>query len=83
MERDCLAAHGTSSVLKEKFFDASDAYTVNINRDTGLPAIGHPDNGTLRDDQKDVKKVRIPYCMKLLHQELDSMGVALRFELGG
>ena len=82
MERDVLIAHGMSNFLKEKFYDASDQYTVNINRKTGMFAIGNPDNGTLRDDQKDVKKVRMPYCMKLLVQELSSMGVQARFVLG-
>ena len=82
MERDVLIAHGMSNFLKEKFYDASDQYTVNINRKTGMFAIGNPDNLTLRDDQKDVKKVRMPYCMKLLAHELISMGICPRFVLG-
>ena len=66
MERDVQIAHGNTRFLKQKFYDDSDHYTVNIDRDTGLLAIGDPDNLTLRDSQRDVKKANIPYALKLL-----------------
>lgn len=82
MERDCLIAHGAASLLKEKFYDSSDAFTCNVNRDTGLFAIGDPNNLTLRDDMTNVKQIRCPYSFKLLHQELNSIGIAPRLVLG-
>lgn len=82
MERDCLIAHGASAFMKEKFVDTSDLFTVNINRKTGLMAMGEPKNLTLRDDQQDVKQVRMPYAMKLLTQELQAIGIATRYVLG-
>jgi DNA-directed RNA polymerase II subunit RPB2 len=81
MERDVLIAHGMSNFLKEKFYDTSDAYAVNVDRDTGLLAIGHPGNNTLREDQKNVKSARIPYCLKLLIHELNSIGISARLGL--
>ncbi|CAL5225065.1 g7843 [Coccomyxa viridis] len=82
MERDVQIAHGNTRFLKQKFYDDSDHYIVNINRDTGLLAIGDPDNLTLRDSQRDVKKAALPYSAKLLTQELASMGIGVRYELG-
>ena len=74
MERDCLIAHGAAAFMKEKFVDTSDLFTVNINRKTGLMAVGDPNNLTLRDDQIDCKQVRTSYAMKLLTQELMAIG---------
>lgn len=65
MERDVQIAHGNTRFLKQKFYDDSDHYIVNIDRDTGLLAIGDPDNLTLRDSQRDVKKAAMPFSMKL------------------
>ncbi len=81
MERDCLIAHGAASLLKEKFYDSSDAFTCYVNRDTGMLAIGDPENLTLRDDMTNVKKIRCPYSFKLLHQELNSIGIQPRLVL--
>ena len=81
MERDCLIAHGAATLLKEKFYDSSDGFTCNVNRQTGQLAIGDPDNLTLREDQTDVKKIRCPYSYKLLQQELNSIGISPRLVL--
>ena len=67
MERDVQIAHGNTRFLKQKFYDDSDHYIVNIDRDTGLLAIGDPDNLTLRDSQRDVKKAAMPYSLKLYY----------------
>ena len=82
MERDCLIAHGAASWLKEKFIELSDGFIVNIDRATGLLAIGSPQNGTLRDSQVDVKQVALGFSMKLLTLELMSIGIAMRYVLG-
>lgn len=78
MERDAIIAHGLANFQREKYMNASDLFEVNVNRKTGLLAIGNPDTGTLRDDMTDIKKLHVPYSYKLLHQELMSMAVALR-----
>ena len=81
MERDAIIAHGAAAFLREKLCVTSDEFTVDVNRKTGLLAIGNPNNQTLRDDHQDVKQVRLPYAFKLLSQELQSIGIGARLIL--
>jgi DNA-directed RNA polymerase II subunit RPB2 len=81
MERDCLIAHGAAAFLKEKFVELSDGFFMHLNCDTGLFAIGDPGNNTVRDDMTDVKRIHMPYSMKLLTQELAAIAIAPRLVL--
>ncbi len=76
-----MIAHGVASFQREKYMNASDLFEVNVNRETGLLAIGNPDNNTLRDDNTDIKKLHVPYSFKLLSQELQAMSIAPRVVL--
>ena len=69
MERDSILAHGASEFLRESMMERSDKYEVNINRKTGLISKGQ----TVDDD-----KVKMPYAMKMLLQEIQSMSIAPR-----
>ena len=69
MERDSILAHGASEFLRESMMERSDKYEVNIDRKTGLISKGQ----TVDDD-----KVKMPYAMKMLLQEIQSMSIAPR-----
>ncbi len=69
MERDSILAHGLSDFLRESMMERSDKYEVNIDRKSGLISKGQ----TVDDD-----KVKMPYAMKMLLQEIQSMSIAPR-----
>jgi len=70
MERDAILSHGTSAFLKESMMERSDAFTVKIDKKSGLISYD--------DKKEDQINVRIPYCMKLLLQELQTLSLAPR-----
>ena len=82
MERDAIVAHGASAFLKERMLDVSDNFRVFVCRKCGLLCTGNPDKNLFRcnncKNSADITQVRIPYSMKLLMQELMTMGVAPR-----
>ena len=65
MERDSILSHGLSSFLQESMMKRSDDYRVQINETTGL--IDYTEDET----QKCI--VQMPYAMKMMLQELQSM----------
>ena len=70
MERDSILAHGTAGFLRESMMERSDKYEVNINDKTGLISNG--------EENEDVVNVQMPYAMKMLLQELQTMSIAPR-----
>jgi len=82
MERDACVAHGVSAFLKERMLDVSDNYRVFACRRCGMMAVANPEKNKFRctncKNSADITQVRIPYSMKLLMQELMTMGVAPR-----
>ena len=82
MERDAIVAHGASAFLKERMLDVSDNFRVFICRQCGLICTANPDKNIFKctacKNNADITQVRIPYAMKLLIQELMTMGVAPR-----
>lgn len=82
MERDAIVAHGASAFLKERMLDVSDNFRVFICRQCGLICTANPDKNIFKctscKNNADITQIRIPYAMKLLIQELMTMGVAPR-----
>ena len=70
MERDSIISHGISNFLNESVMERSDAFKVQVDTNSGLISYD--------DDIQNKKMVNIPYCMKLLLQELQSLAIAPR-----
>jgi DNA-directed RNA polymerase beta subunit len=75
MERDSLIAHGGSAFIQETFFDMSDVYHVNVCNKCGC--IISTDKQCRVCKKDDITKTNIPYCTKLLFQELQALGVKI------
>jgi len=78
MERDALIAHGGSAFIQETFFDMSDVYQVNVCDHCGGMVSAARECRTCRTG--DIAKTNIPYCAKLLLQELQALGVSIKIK---
>ena len=85
MERDAIVAHGASCFLKERMLDVSDNYRVFICKKCGMFCVANPERNIYKcstcKNQIDIIQSRIPYSMKLLLQELMTMGIAPRMSV--
>ena len=70
MERDSLTAYGISSFLNETMMERSDKYSVQVDENSGL--IDYQNNNSIK------YQVHMPYAMKLLIQELQTMCIDTR-----
>ena len=70
MERDGIIAHGIASFLRESNMERSDKFNFQIDSTTGLIQYD--------DDYNNKVNVQVPYAMKLLMQELQTMSIAPR-----
>jgi len=82
MERDAMVSHGSSCFLKERLLDCSDNYSCFVCKQCGLLANVNRTKNLYNcpscKNSADITEIRIPYSMKLLLQELLTMGVAAR-----
>jgi len=82
MERDCMISHGASRFTKGRIYDASDKYVVYSCGSCGMFAKFNDEmkihHCSTCDNRTDFKKLEIPYCCKLLFQELITMNIAPR-----
>ncbi len=76
MERDAMIVHGTSRFLKERLYDKSDPYQVQVCGDCGMIASSQDECKVCESDN--IVTVVIPYAAKLLFQELMAMGIKLK-----
>ncbi len=83
MERDCMISHGAARFTKERLYDVSDKYQVNVCKKCGMIASYnnklHIHLCNTCGNRSDFSFVKIPYACKLMMQELTTMNVAPRF----
>ena len=75
MERDCMISHGASTFLKERLFDMSDPYTIDVCMDC-KQIIAENDRCHICKGYNICTK-NIPYAAKLLFQEIMALGIKL------
>jgi len=82
MERDCMISHGASKFTKERIYDVSDKYAVNVCKKCGMIAVyndkEHIHLCNVCENRTDFSNVKIPYSCKLLFQELITMNIVPR-----
>jgi len=86
MERDCFIAHGIPKFLKERMMDSSDLFKAYVSKKEEAMIVGNSEqhlykfNGqSIKDDE--IQQIQLPYAMKLLLQELESMGLDIRMHI--
>lgn len=84
MERDALISHGSSSLLRERMCDESDAFNLPICAPCGTIAITNHITGVytckLCGDKAKFGIIRIPYATKLLLHYLNASGIHMTFK---
>ena len=78
MERDCMITHGLSYFLKERLFDMSDPYEMDVCCECGTMVNHSGECMNCGEDQ--TKEIHIPYACKLLFQQLQAMGIRIRLK---
>jgi DNA-directed RNA polymerase beta subunit len=92
MERDVLCSHGMTKFTRERLFDVSDKYSVNVCKKCGMIACfndGDKNRAYTNNDfsihlcktcgnKTDFALVEMPYANKLLFQELQTINVVPR-----
>jgi len=79
MERDCLIGHGASMTMYERFMVASDKYISYICKKCGF--IGQKNWCQYCRCLDNLYEIEIPYCCKLLFQELLSMHILPKIKI--
>uniref|UniRef100_A0A6C0IUN4 DNA-directed RNA polymerase n=1 Tax=viral metagenome TaxID=1070528 RepID=A0A6C0IUN4_9ZZZZ len=79
---NCMVSHGASRFTRERMYDVSDKYSVNVCKKCGLIASyndqKHIHHCKTCDNRTDFSYVEIPYACKLLFQELTTINVVPR-----
>ena len=77
MERDCLVSQGSSAVLYDRLYLASDTYEMRICNNCHNPMNGKNYCNTCNTD--DISIIQLPFSCKLLFQELQAMGLKIKY----
>jgi len=73
-----MIAHGVTRFLKERLFEKSDPYTINVCDNCGNIATANNECKFCNEDK--INKVNMPYASKLLVEELMAMNIKILFK---
>ena len=76
-ERDALIAQGSSSVLYDRLYLASDTYDMKICNVCNNPL--NSVNYCINCNTDNISNVQLPFSCKLLLQELQAMGIKINY----
>lgn len=79
MESEALVSHGCSKFLRERLFDSSDKFYIDVCRNCGYLSTSSNFCKVCGSDVID--KTVMPYACKLLFQELMSMNIKMLFKV--
>ncbi len=85
MERDCLIGHGVAMVIKDRLLDQSDGTAQYVCSECGHIAIQNRQGERhcpVCNKPTRIHLIQTSYAFKLLMDELLSLGVAMRLQLG-
>jgi len=68
-----MISHGCSRFLRERLFDQSDPYFVDVCDKCGF--VAQSEKECKKCNYDGISKVNLPYAAKLLFQELNAMGI--------
>jgi len=78
MERDAFLAQGSSAVLYDRLYLASDTYEMYICNKCYNPMNSFKYCSNCNTDS--VSKIQLPFSCKLLLQELQAMGIKINYK---
>jgi DNA-directed RNA polymerase subunit B len=84
MEKDCLIAHGTALLLRERF--SSDRFTIPVCKNCGLVAIEDKTKGKRFCPickKSEIQEADMSYSFKLMMDELKCLGIYPKINVGG
>ena len=86
MERDVFISHWIQTFLKERMMDSSDLFKAYVSKKDEAMIVGNPVRHIFKFNGKNVSEdevvqIQLPYAMKLLLQELESMGLDIRLKM--
>lgn len=84
MERDSILSHGTSMFLQESMMERSDKFTWAVCKRCGTMVTYNPSKKNMiinckKCNKTDIAVINTPYSFKLLNQELQVMGIEMKF----
>ena len=78
MERDCMLAHGSSYFLRERLFDLSDKFEIDVCGHCQTPI--HSADGCRNCNYDNKKTVDIPFAMSLLMNEINALHIKMNIK---
>lgn len=78
MERDAFVSQGSSAVLYDRLYLASDTYEMYICNMCNNPMNGQKYCNNCNTD--DLSLIQLPFSCKLLLQELQAMGIKINYK---